>query len=99
MVRNKANYQMLHDMSEVLEGWCNDNLVEWKQCNEYQWNIYVPQVQVIIAIYPGSGVIWVPKAHYIHRGVIDKSSTKHHFTNKKTLLSELQNIIFAADLV
>lgn len=97
--KSKTNPRMLQELSKVLEVWCEDNMIEWRQCSEYQWNVRVPQVEVIIAVYPGSGVMWVPKAHYTHRGVIDKSSTKHSFHDKKSLIAKLQEIIFAADTV
>lgn len=99
MSRSKTNHQMLNDMSKVLEDWCEENLIEWKKCSEYQWNVKVPEIEVLVAVYPGSGVMWVPYAHYTNTGVIDKSSTKHNFTNKKTLVNKLQEIIFATDLL
>lgn len=95
--KSKTNPRQLATLSKVLEQWCDHNLIEWRQCSEYQWNIKVPEVNVLIAVYPGSGVMWVPYAHYDHRGVIDKSSTKHTFHDEQTLINKLQEIIFAAD--
>jgi hypothetical protein len=97
--RSKTDYTQLRELSVVLETWCDGNMIEWTKCSMYQWNVKVPEVNVLIAVYPGSGVMWVPYAHYDHRGVIDKSSTKHTFHDKKTLINKLQEIIFAADKV
>lgn len=95
--KSKTDPRMRAELSKVLERWCDDNAIEWKQHSEYQWNVKVPEVNVLIAVYPGSGIMWVPYAHYDHRGVIDKSSTKHDFHDEKSLINKLQEIIFAAD--
>lgn len=97
--RSKTDRTMLRELSRVVEDWCEENLIEWRKCSEYQWNVKVPEVNVLIAIYPGSGVMWVPYAHYDHRSVIDKSSSKHEFHDKDSLIERLQEIIFAVDTI
>ena len=97
--RSKTNPQKLSTLSRALEKWCDANAIEWKKCSAYQWNVTVPQVEVIIAVYPGSGVMWVPKAHYTGTGAIDQSSTKRSFGTKEELIKQLQEVIFAADRV
>lgn len=99
MSRSKTDPVKLARLSLALEKWCDDNEIRYKQCSEYQWNVYVPEVQVIIAVYPGSGVIWVPQAHYTDTGAIDKSSTKYRFIDEEKMFKLLQKIIFAADAV
>lgn len=99
MSRSKTDYGKLKSLGDVLEKWCDENLIEYTRCSEYQWNVKVPQVDVLLSVYPGSGVIWVPYAHYTNTGAKDQSATKHQFTNKKNLIKQLQEIIFAADMV
>lgn len=97
--RSKTDDVMLRDLSKALEAWCDANGIEWKKCSKYQWNVKVPEVDVLLSVYPGSGLVWVPYAHYTGTGAIDKSSTKHHFGDEKTMVAQLTKIIFAADAV
>lgn len=99
MARRKTDYGMKKRLGTYLEAWCDENGFEYTHPSEFQWNIKVPQIQVLIAVYPGSGMMYLPYAHYTHLGVIDKSGQKLYFTDEVSLQEKLECVLFAADAV
>ena len=97
MARGKTDYSMKRRLGTYLEAWCDDNGFEYTHPSEFQWNIKVPLIKVLIAVYPGSGLMYLPYAHYDGLGVIDKSGEKRYFHDEKSLEHELITILFAAD--
>lgn len=99
MARSKTDYGMKKRLGTYLEAWCDENGFEYTHPSEFQWNIKVPQIQVLIAVYPGSGMMYLPYAHYTGLGVIDKSGQKLYFHDEKSLEKELFTVLFATDAV
>ena len=97
MAKPKTDYAMLRKLGPYIEKWCDSNAFKWTHPSRFQWNIYVSQIGVIIAIYPGSGMMYLPYAHYTGLGIIDKSGQKLYFTNEKELEDTLSKVLFAAD--
>ena len=98
MSRSKTDYGKLESLGKVLEKYAETNMLTIKRCSTYQWNIEDPSRDVIVSVYPGSGVAWVPKAEYRNTGLIDKSSTKYIFSDGKSMIKILNSLIFARDL-
>lgn len=99
MAKRKTDYQLKARLGKYLEKWCTDNLFEFTHPSEFQWNIKVPELEVLIAVYPGSGMLYLPHAHYTGLGVIDKSGERHYFRTEKELEDKLVKILFAVDMV
>ena len=95
----KTDYSLKRKLGRYLEKWCEENGFECDQKSEYQWNIKVPEIEVLIAVYPGSGMMYLPYAHYTGLGVIDKSGKKLYFNNENSLEEALVSVLFASDLV
>lgn len=99
MARKKTDYRQLREIGIDLEEYAKINLFPIKRCNEYQWNIENPLRTIIIAVYPGSGVIYLPKASYDGTGIVDKTGYKYRFSNAKEMRSKLDEILFAEDAI
>lgn len=95
--RSKTDYTMLRSIGRQLETFADDNILEWKRCSEYQWNVYNHDKSIILAIYPGSGVLYGPRIAYDNTGIIDQSGTKYHFGDWNELKKLLIDILFAVD--
>lgn len=98
MARSKTDYGMKKRLGAYLEAWCDENGFEYTHPSEFQWNIKVPQIHVLIAVYPGSGMMYLPYAHYTGLGIIDKSGQKLYFHDEKSL-EKVFTVLFATDAV
>lgn len=97
MAKSKTDWGMLRELSKELEKYCEKNDFDIRNCSEYQWNVQEPVQNILLAVYPGSGLAYAQKLHYTHTGLIDRTSTKYHFTDKETMTKVLDSIFFAID--
>jgi len=95
----KTDYAMLKSLSKSLEKYARDNGLLCIKCSQYQWNVKDNIKGIILAVYPGSGMLWAAKLHYDHTGLIDKTSTKHYFTDEPSLIKKLDELVFAQDML
>ena len=93
----KTDYNKLNNLSKVLEIYANENCLDIKKCSQYQWNLSV--VDIILSVYPGSGLIYATNLHYTNTSLIDKTGEKYYFNDKKSMINQLNKIIFAVDLI
>lgn len=100
MARSKTDYGMLRELPPILEKWCEENGLECKQHSQFHWNVREPSQHLIIAVYPGSGLLYLSEAHYENtKGVIDKTGQKLHFMNGDDMIKQLKSIVYAVDML
>jgi hypothetical protein len=99
MSRGKTDWGMLRELGNDLELYCQKNGFDVKRCSKYQWNVQEHVQNILLAIYPGSGLAYAQRLHYTHTGLIDSTSKKYRFTNKDTMKKVLDSIFFAVDSI
>lgn len=90
---------MLKHLPLELEQWAKDNGLECTKHSKYQWNVKEPSQHLIVAVYPGSGLMYLAEAHYQNLGVIDKTGEKRYFSTAERMIDELKKIIYAVDML
>lgn len=97
MSKGKTDYKMLKECGDKLESYARDNSFDIKRHSEYQWNISQPIGNMLLSVYPGSGLIYAVKLHYANTGLIDSTSKKYRFNDMRSMINNLNNIFFAQD--
>ena len=97
MAKSKTDWKMLNELSSELEEYCHGNDFDVRQCSEYQWNVQEPVQNILLAVYPGSGLAYAQRLHHTHTGLIDDTSKKFYFHDWKSMKKMLDDIFFAID--
>jgi len=97
MAKSKTDYRQLKELGDALEKYAVINYFNIVRCSEYQWNLSEPMQNILLSVYPGSGLIYATHLHYSHTGLIDSTGKKYHFHDKSSMEKQLNNIMFAID--
>lgn len=99
MSSHKTDHTMLRECGKQLESYAEENVFNIKRCSEYQWNISQPVGNMLLSVYPGSGLIYATRLHYTGTGIIDSTGKKYYFNDKVGMVDQLNKIFFAGDMV